>query len=89
MPKNGSHITEMHLQILDIIGEDNVEALASVVGCKKISLIPLKEHITQQRILKAYQNEPEKSIADIAKENGVNRSTVYRILKISLKPPEE
>jgi hypothetical protein len=78
MFNNGSHITELHIKILESIGEENVKKIMNITGKNKVSFYHFKNYFRNLEILKAYRNN--KPISEIAREFHVNLCTVYRII---------
>ena len=62
-----------------MLGEDKIEELYYCLGSEKISFAMLKKVMDQKKLKQKVDGK--KSIAKIAKENGVSAKTIYRLLK--------
>jgi hypothetical protein len=56
MQKNGSHISEYHLQVLELIGEEMVKLLTEKLGKVKISFYPFINYFREQEIWQSYKD---------------------------------
>ncbi len=74
---------EKHKRIIEILGEEKVDELYYFLGSEKISLVQLRRILWEEKIKRSLDGK--KSIAQIAKGNGVVKTTIYRLLKIKLQ----
>lgn len=77
MKNNCSHISEYHLLILEVIGEEKALLLAEILGKKKISFYEFIFYFRNKRIMESLKGT--KPVRKIARENSVHVSTIYRI----------
>ncbi len=75
-----NHTKEKYKHIIEILGEEKINELYFLFGSEKISLVTLRKILWENRVRKSLNGK--KSIAQIAKENGVVKMTIYRLLKI-------
>ncbi len=70
---------ERYKHIIEILGEEKINELYFLFGSEKISLVTLRRILWENNVRKSLNEK--KSIAQVAKENGVVKTTIYRLLK--------
>jgi len=70
---------EKYLEAIDRLGEDVLEDMYALLGSEKISFAALRNMNRHRKIL--LNRTGKRSVTRIAKENGVSRMTVYRLLR--------
>jgi len=69
---------EKYLEAIERLGDDALEELYSILGAEKISFASLRNLNRKRKIL---LSSSKGSVSKIAKENGVSRMTVYRLIR--------
>ena len=77
---NGTPVTDIHLQLIEIIGKDNVMKIYELIGDKKISFFTLKNIVQADLIIDNFKNS-NKTIRDISKEAQCDPKKTYYTLK--------
>lgn len=68
---------EKYLEAIDRLGEDVLEEMYSILGAERISFASLRNFNRKRKI----QLNSKRPVSKIAKENGVSRMTVYRLIR--------
>lgn len=76
----GNNVTDLHKEIIDIIGKDKILAIYKLIGKQKISFFPMKNLVEAEQIVKSF-TETNKPITEISREANCDRSKVYYTLK--------
>lgn len=81
---NGSNFNEEHSELLKSLGEETIKQIFFIMGNKKFTIKPIIDHIKAENVITSFQTT-NKSFREIAEENNLHRTTVYKILKMKTK----
>ncbi|MEO8086876.1 MAG: helix-turn-helix domain-containing protein [Bacteroidota bacterium] len=74
-----TYSSEKYLEAIARLGDNILEEMYSLLGSEKISFAALRNMNRKRKIL--MNNSGKRSVTRIAKENGVSRMTVYRLIR--------
>jgi transposase len=74
-----SYSFEKYLEAINMLGDDVLEEMYALLGSEKISFAALRNLNRKRKIL--MHSNGKRSITKIAKENGVSRMTIYRMIR--------
>ena len=78
-----TYCIEKYFEAIDRLGEDVLEEMYALLGSEKISFAALRNLKRKRKIM--LNSNRKRSVTKIAKENGVSRMTVYRLIRKKTK----
>ena len=73
-------VTDDMIELFEVLGTEGIQKIYDIMGSRKFSIKPLIAYIKRESIIKDLR-ESNKTIKEIAIEQGVCRNTVYAVIK--------
>ena len=80
-------VTDDMIELYKVLGKEGIQKIYDIMGTRKFSIKPLIAYIKRECIIKDLR-ESNKTIKEIAIEQGVCRNTVYAVIN-SIKNSKE